>query len=108
MPVFALANAGVTLSGCTQRPTVEQMTQLEEACAAADAAEQTVAEKEAELERLRNELAQKQRTLEEVRREKASAESRLNALRSDLQQTQAEMERIQRERGMMMPPPQDR
>ena len=97
--------AGVVLTGCTQRPNPEQLTQLDTACAAADKAEQTVREKEAELQRLQNELAQKQRTLQEVRREKASAESRLNALRGDLQQTQAEMDRIKRERGTPPPAP---
>jgi septal ring factor EnvC (AmiA/AmiB activator) len=97
--------AGVGLTGCTKHPAPEQMTQLEEACAAADKAEQTVSEREAELQRLQSELAQKQRTLQEVRRERATVESRLNALRSDLQQTQAEMARIRRERGGMMTPP---
>ncbi len=96
--------SGSLLTGCTQRATPEQMTQLEEACAAADRAEQMVHEKEAEIERLQNELAQKQRTLQEVNREKASVESRLNNLRSELSQTQAEMERIKRERGGMVPP----
>jgi septal ring factor EnvC (AmiA/AmiB activator) len=93
------------LTGCTKRPNPEQLTQLEEACAAADRAEQTVREKEAELERLRNELAQKQRTLDEVNREKASIESRLNALRGEVQQTKAEMDRIKSERGTPPPPP---
>jgi peptidoglycan hydrolase CwlO-like protein len=97
--------AGVVLTGCTQRPDPDQLTQLEEACAAADKAEQTVTEKEAELQRLQNELTQKQRTLQEVQREKASAESRLNALRGDLQQTQAEIDRVIRERGTPPPPP---
>lgn len=100
--------AGVALTGCTKRPDPEQMTQLEQACAAADQAEQTVREREAELQRLQTELTQKQRTLEEARRERAAIESRLNALRSDLQQTQAEMERIRRERSTMVPPPLDR
>ena len=96
------------LTGCTKKASPEQLTQLEEACAAADKAEQTVTEKEAELERLRTELAQKQRTLQEVNREKASVESRLNALRTEVEQTRAEMERIQRERETPPPPPGDR
>jgi len=103
--LVVLLLVGVALTGCTKRPNPEQLTQLEEACAAADAAEQTVVEKEAELQRLQAELAQKQRTLQEVQREKAAAESRLNALRGDLQQTQAEMDRIIRERGTPPPPP---
>ncbi len=100
--------SGVFLSGCTKRPNPEQLSQLEQACAAADRAEQTVREKEAELERLRSEVTQKQRTLEEVNREKASIESRLNALRSDVQQTKAEMDRIKSERGVPPPPPVNR
>ncbi len=96
--------AGIVLTGCTKRPNPEQLTQLEQACAAADKAEQTVQEREAELQRLQSELAQKQRTLQEVQREKASKESRLNALRGDLQQTQAEMDRIRRDRGAPPPP----
>jgi len=94
--------SGTFLTGCTKRPDPQQLSQLEEACAAADRAEQTVREREAELERLRNELAQNQRTLEEVNREKASVESRLNALRGDMQQTKAEMDRIKQQR---VPPP---
>lgn len=94
--------SGSLLTGCTKRPTPEQLTQLEQACAAADKAEQTVTERQAELQRLQAELAQKQRTLEEVRREKASVESRLNGVRSDLQQTQAELTRLQ---SQVPPPP---
>jgi len=97
--------SGTFLTGCTKRPNPEQLSQLEEACAAADRAEQTVREREAELERLRNELSQKQRTLEEVNREKASIESRLNALRGEMEQTKAEMDRIKRDRGTTPPPP---
>ncbi len=93
------------LTGCTKRPSPEQLTQLEQACAAADAAEQTVTEKQAELERLQSELASKQRTLQEVNREKASVESRLNQLRGEVAQTTAEMDRIKRERGTPPPPP---
>lgn len=93
------------LTGCTKRPDPEQLSQLEEACAAADKAEQTVQEREAELDRLRNELTQKQRALEEVNREKASVESRLNSLRGEMQQTKAEMDRIKSERGTTPPPP---
>jgi len=97
--------AGTVLTGCTKRPSPEQLTQLEEACAAADKAEQTVRDRQAELQRLQGELTQKQQTLQQVNREKASKESRLNTLRSDLQQTQAEMNRIKAARGTMMPPP---
>jgi peptidoglycan hydrolase CwlO-like protein len=97
--------SGSILSGCTARPDEDQMTQLEEACAAADRAEQTVREREGELQRLQGELAQKQQTLREINSEKASRETQLNNLRSELQQVQAEMERIRRERGAMMPPP---
>ena len=97
--------SGTFLTGCTKRPDPQQLSQLEEACAAADRAEQTVREREAELERLRNELAQNQRTLQDVNREKASVESRLNALRGEMQQTQAEMNRIKQERTVPPPPP---
>jgi septal ring factor EnvC (AmiA/AmiB activator) len=95
--------SGSMLTGCTQRPNPEQLSQLAEACAAADKAEQTVRDRQAELERLQAELAQKQRTLQDVNREKASIESRLNGLRTELQQTQAEMDRIRRERGTVPP-----
>jgi septal ring factor EnvC (AmiA/AmiB activator) len=97
--------SGSLLTGCTKRPSPEQLTQLQEACAAADKAEQTVTEKEAELAQVQAELAQKQRTLQEVNREKASVESRLNQLRSEVQQTRAEMDRIERERVVPPPPP---
>jgi septal ring factor EnvC (AmiA/AmiB activator) len=97
----ALLLSGTLLTGCTKRPNPEQLTQLDQACAAADKAEQTVTERQAELQRLQSELAQKQRTLEEVRGEKAAVESRLNGVRSDLQQTQAELNRVKTQ----MPPP---
>ncbi len=99
--------SGTFLTGCTKRPDPDQLSQLEEACAAADRAEQTVREREAELERLRNELAQNQRTLQDVNREKASVESRLNALRGEMQQTQAEMDRVKQAR-VPPPPPTNR
>ncbi len=100
--------SGTLLTGCTKRPNPEQLSQLEEACAAAEKAEQTVREREAELERLRSELTQKERALQDVNREKASVESRLNALRGEMQQTQAEMDRIKQERVVPPPPPVNR
>lgn len=76
--LFSLALvSSVFITGCTRYANEEQLTTLDETGAAADAAEDRVAELEKELADLRAKLDAMKAELDKVKAEKAKVQSRL-------------------------------
>jgi septal ring factor EnvC (AmiA/AmiB activator) len=65
------------ISGCTRYANEEKLNTLDETVAAADNAEQTVADKEKEKAELEAKLAERQAELEKVKANRAEIEQRL-------------------------------
>ena len=65
------------LTGCTKHPSPEELSQLDEARMAAEAAEKKLEEKQNEKAQLEAELAQKKADLEALKEKRAAVESKV-------------------------------
>jgi peptidoglycan hydrolase CwlO-like protein len=74
--------AACCMTGCTKRPTEEQLTKLEEARAAVESAERKLAELREERMSLENQLSQKQAELREHEAERDDLREKMAARES--------------------------
>jgi septal ring factor EnvC (AmiA/AmiB activator) len=65
-------------SGCAKRPSKEELTRLEEACKAADSAEQTLADKKQELSKLKSELSSRKSELRRLEAKRDAVKANLS------------------------------
>lgn len=75
--VFAAGGVLMLSFACTKHPNEAQIRAMEEARAAALAAEQKVEEQRQQCNRMESELAQKQKELQQVKNDKAAVQQRL-------------------------------
>ena len=74
----SVAVSAMLFTGCTKHPDQDQLSQLEEARAAAQSAEQTLANKKQERMQLEQQVAQKESELSDKKAEKADVQQKMD------------------------------